>query len=62
MNYTQEQIELWKTKAEKWDKLDSQISKCYCNKEGEYDEDDTDIEGADLCTVGEIAAAAFGWL
>ncbi len=29
MNYTQQQIEEWRRKAEKWDTLDRKISKCY---------------------------------
>lgn len=49
-------------KAEKWERLRSEISKCYLNKEGEYDEKNPEIEGADLCTIGEMAASAFGWL
>lgn len=60
--YTIEQIEQWKLKAEKWDKLDEQISKCYCNENGEYDEDNPEFEGADLLTIGEIAASSFGWI
>jgi hypothetical protein len=62
MDYTQEQIQEWKNKAEKWDKLEVEISKCYCNKDGEYDEDNPEYEDADLCTIGEMAASAFGWL
>jgi len=66
MQYTAEQIEEWKKKADKWDELDDQIAKCYCNKDGEYVDEDSDdkaeIEDADLCTIGEIAASAFGWL
>jgi len=46
-------------KANKWDKLDAQILKCYQDENGkEYSED----EGGDLCTIGEIAAIAFGYL
>ncbi len=62
MDYTQEQIQEFKNKAEKWDKLEAEISKCYCNVDAEYDEDNPEIEDADLCTIGEIAASAFGWL
>jgi hypothetical protein len=62
MEYTQEQIQEWKTKAEKWDDLEDKIAKCYCNADGEYDEDNPEIEDADLCTIGEIAATACGWL
>ena len=56
------ELETLKAKAEKWDKLDKQISKCYCDEDGEYSEDNPEIEGADLCTIGEMAASAFGWL
>lgn len=62
MDYTKEQIEEWKSKAAKWDKLGDEISKCYCNSEGEYDEDNPEIEDADLGTIGEMAASAYGWL
>ncbi len=58
MEYTKQQIEEMKQKADKWDALGAKIEKCYCNADGEYDEE----EGADLCTIGEIAASAFGWL
>ena len=61
MEYLKEQIEDWKSKAQKWDELGEEVSKCYCNSEGEYDEDNPEIDG-DLCTIGEMAAEAFGWL
>lgn len=61
MEYTTEQIEQWKAKAEQWDKLDAQISKFYNNSDGEYDEENPEEQG-DLCTIGEVAAHAFGWL
>lgn len=57
-----EDLSKMKMKAEKWDKLADKISKCYCNSDGEYDEDNPEIEGADLLTIGEMAANAFGWL
>jgi len=59
---TQKEIQEWKTKAEQWDKLGAEIAKCYENEQGEYDEDNPEIEDADLCTIGEMAATAFGWL
>jgi hypothetical protein len=62
MEYTKEQIKEWKAKAEKWDELDAKISKCYCNSDGDYDEDNPEIEDADLCTIGEMAAISFGWM
>jgi hypothetical protein len=42
----------YKTKAEKWDKLESKIGAFY---------EDEDSEG-DLCDIGEIAAMEFGYL
>lgn len=61
MKYTAEQIESWKTKAEKWDLLEAEVSKFYCNKEGEYDEENPERKG-DLVEIGEEAASALGWL
>ena len=61
-NPTTEEIADWRNKAAKWEALDKRISKCYLNKEGEYDEDNPEIEDADLCTIGEMAATAFGYL
>lgn len=57
-----EQIEEWKSKAQNWDALGARIEKCYCNSEGEYDEENPEEEGADLITIGEMAATAYGWL
>lgn len=54
-------MELWKGKADKWDALYEEVSKCYCNKDGEYDEDNPETEDADLCTIGEIACSHLGW-
>lgn len=62
MEYTKEQIEKMKKKADKWDALGAKISKCYCNVNGGYDEENPEIKDADLCTIGEMAASAFGWL
>lgn len=62
MEYTKEQIEEMKKKADKWDALGAKIEKCYCNADGEYDEENPEIEDADLCTIGKMAASAFGWL
>ncbi len=58
----EEEIKTLKAKAEKWDKLEAAVAKCYCNKEGEYDEKNPETEGADLATIGELATSAFGWL
>jgi len=61
MNYTKEQIEGFKHKAEKWDKLEEQISKFYADEDGEYSEDEPEQDG-DLCDIGELAAIAFGFM
>jgi hypothetical protein len=62
MEYTKKQIEEMKKKADKWDALGVEIAKCYCNADGEYDEENPEIEGADIATIGELAASAFGWM
>jgi len=56
-----QQIADWKKKAEKWEALGKEIEKFYCNSEGEYDEENPEEQG-DLCTIGEVAACAYGWL
>lgn len=61
MEYSKEEIEKLKIKADKWDALGKEIAKCYCNSEGEYDEENPEIDG-DLVTIGEMSASAFGWL
>jgi hypothetical protein len=55
------QINKWRTKAEKWDKLEKEIAKFYTNSNGEADEENPENDG-DLADLGEIAASAFGWL
>lgn len=62
MEYTKEEIELLESKAKKWDALEKEISTCYLNTEGEFDEKNPEYDGADICTIGEMAARAFGWL
>ena len=57
-----EELELTalKVKAANWDKLGEEIAACYAE---EGDEDFEEHEGeADLVTIGEIAATAYGWL
>lgn len=50
-------------KARKWDKLEAEIAKCYPECMDEADEDlDEYFENADLTTIGELAASAFGFL
>lgn len=55
--YTQEQIEEFKAKADKWDALDAKIGAVYI-----YDEEDDESGFLDLAHVGELAAKAFGYL
>lgn len=58
--YTEQQINEWKSKAEKWDTLEAKIAACYVDENGDELEDGDG--GADLCDIGEIAAIAFGFL
>lgn len=53
--YTEEQINEFKAKADKWDALDEKIGEVYF-------QDEEDEDGADLADVGELAAQAFGYL
>lgn len=46
----------YKVKAEKWDKLDDEISKFY------REDDEVNDEFGDLIDIGEAAAIAFGYL
>ncbi len=57
--YTEQQIREWKSKAEKWDALGDKIAAFYVDENGDELEDE---EGGDLCDIGEVAAAAFGFL
>lgn len=60
-DYTNKQVEEWKKKAEKWDKLEESIRGFYFDKDGnELDFDSEDTDG--LCGIGEVAATAFGYL
>lgn len=59
--YSNKQILEWKKKAERWDKLDDEVSKFYCNKEGTVDEDNPERQG-DLGDIGEVAARALNWI
>lgn len=55
------ELEIIAEKAKKYDELAAKIAACYEDDEGNYDENEDD-EGADLLTIGEIAAAHFGYL
>jgi hypothetical protein len=48
-------------KAEAWDRLEKKIEACYVNENGD-ELSEEELEGIDLCTIGEIAAIAFGFL
>ncbi len=58
---TKEEAATLKSKAEKWDKLENEISEFYTDADGEYSEENPKRQG-DLCDIGELAAMAFGWL
>jgi len=55
--------EQFKTKADKWDKLDDEIGAFY-NEETYDAENDCDFDESegDLGSIGEVAAIAFGYL
>ena len=55
--YTEQQIEEFKEKADKWDALDEKIGEVYI-----HDEEDDESGFLDLAHVGELAAKAFGYL
>ena len=60
---TPEELQKVMQKAAKWDALEEKIGKCYFKyndlTQEDEENDDPDI---DLGTIGEIAAAAFGYL
>jgi hypothetical protein len=56
---TPKQIEEWRIKAEKWNKLNEKIHKCYFDENGDELAED---EEPGLDVIGEYAAAAFGYL
>lgn len=61
MEYTKEQIEEFKRKADSYDQLYSEIAECYEgyeDEEGEWVEE----EDYDLNYIGELAASHFGFL
>jgi hypothetical protein len=61
MNYSEEQIQEFKRKADLWDALDDKIYKCFFDENGEPLPDDEEDAPADLTTIGEYAATAFGY-
>lgn len=59
--WIEEYVKPFKNKAEKWDKLEEKIAKCYVDENGdELSEEDS--QNIDLGYIGEISATAFGWL
>lgn len=54
-------VSKYKEKADKWDKLEAEVAKFYCDKDGEYNEDEPE-EQSDLADIGEVCAMAMGWL
>jgi hypothetical protein len=58
---TDEEYHALTLKAAKWDALEKKISKYYCDATGEYNEHEPELKG-DLCSIGEVACMAFGWL
>lgn len=57
MNYTQQQIESFKAKAEKWDALEKKLIDL--TYDDEKDEAKPEDESNDLCAIGEISMRAF---
>jgi hypothetical protein len=48
-------------KAKQWDELGDKISACYVDEYGNELSEEAS-EHIDLCTIGELAAIAFGWM
>lgn len=55
----QTELDLLRTKAQKWDALEARIAKFYLDQDGN---ELSDEEGGNLCDIGEVAASAFGFL
>lgn len=62
MNYTQQQIQEWKTRAKKLDDLGDSIASFYGDEEAGFEEAEFDEDGPSLVDIGEIAAMAYGFL
>lgn len=56
------EINKYKKKSEKWDKLGKEIEKYYESDDEENDDDEYDIEEGSLLDIGEAAASAYGYL
>lgn len=57
----EEYIDKLNIKANKFNDLDKEVSKFYCDVTGEPNEDNPERKG-DLGDIGEVAASALGWL
>lgn len=55
----EEEIQIYKDKAIKWDKLENEIARCYVDENGD-ELSEEELENIDLVTIGEIAMNAFG--
>ncbi|WP_271406593.1 hypothetical protein [Tenacibaculum soleae] len=64
IKYTDKQIAVFKTKADRWDKLEEEIASHYINSRTNEPWTDEELEdkGYDLTSIGEAAASAFNWL
>ncbi|WP_366183326.1 hypothetical protein [Flavobacterium ovatum] len=56
------EINKYKKKAEKWDKLGDEIEKYYESEDEDNDDDEYDREEGNLLDIGEAAASAYGYL
>ena len=59
-DWLEKKIKKYKSKADKWDKLDEEIGRFYDSDCEELN--GSDSEEGDLCDIGEVAAKAFGYL
>ena len=59
--YTEEELEIIVRKAEKYDRLDKAIGEFYKYDDEGNPIDDDDFDGG-LISIGELAAAHFGYL
>jgi hypothetical protein len=56
------EINKYKKKAEKWDKLGNEIEKYYESEDEDNNDDEYDREEGNLLDIGEAAASAYGYL
>lgn len=62
--YKERMFKIYKEKADKWDLLEEEIQGNYINPNtGEsWTEEECEQKGFDLLSIGEMVAAAFGWI